>query len=242
LAAPTGPHTWRVGLDATADFPSIGEALMRAAAGDTVMIGAGEYREALQLPEGVTLVGTRASVLRPPVGAPATWTAITIQGVSHGRVAGLLIAPSPGQTLATGLVVADASVDIDDIEITGASMAGVEFRAGARAILRRSFVHDNPGAGVVVRAGAEPRLEFNVILHNGTRPGAPAPGVLVDAGARPLLVANGIGANGGPAIAGWPQAELTELGRQNALSPTPGPPPAPTAPARRRSPPRNRAP
>jgi serine/threonine protein phosphatase PrpC len=220
--AVSAPRTWRVGLDATADFPTIGEALAQAVAGDTVEVGEGEYREGLQLPAGVALIGSRKSVLHPPLGARADWVAITVKKGVGGRVAGFRLAASPEQRLGTGILVEGGSVELDDLDIAGTSVAGVDFRSGGSGVLRRSFVHDNAGPGVVVRGGAEPRLEFNVIHHNGSGPGSSAPGVLVEAGARPTLVGNGIGGGGGPAVAGWPPGGLAELARQNVLSPAPG--------------------
>src|SRR6185436_6651381 len=64
-----GPRTWIVGLEPSADFSNIGEALAKAAAGDTVTVGPGEYREAIALKSGVELVGSHESLLKPPVGA-----------------------------------------------------------------------------------------------------------------------------------------------------------------------------
>ena len=77
---------------------------------------------------------------------------------------------------------------------------------------------------MVVRARAEPRLERNVIMHNGRGATPARPGVLVEPGARPVLVSNGIGGNGGQAVEGWPAAGLPELARQNVLSPLPAAP------------------
>ena len=132
-------------------------------------------------------------------------------------------------------------MELDDLEISGAGTAGVDFREGARGALRRSFVHRNGGAGLVVRAGAEPRVEFNVILHNGS--GSPAaPGVLVESGGRPSLHANGVGHNGGPAVAGLPAGELAELERQNVLSPAPAVVTLTPSPTPRRATPRTRTP
>jgi hypothetical protein len=195
----------------------------------------------VRLGTGVSLVGTRDSVLRPPIGAAADWVAITARQVTQGRIAGFLVASAPDQPLGTGLLVEESAIEVENVEISGAVAAAVDLRAGARAVVRRSFVHDNPGTGVVIRSGAEPRLELNVILHNGTQSGSPGPGVLVETGAQPSLLANGIGANGGPAVTGWPAAGLAELARQNALSPNPEAP-APAPPSARRAPGRNRTP
>jgi hypothetical protein len=129
--------------------------------------------------------------------------------------------------------VEQAAFEVDDVEITGAAVAGVELRQGSRITLRRSHLHDNGGAGAIVRAGAEPRLERNVIMHNGLAGRPLRPGVLVEAGARPILVSNGVGGNGAAAVEGWPAAGLSELARRNVLSPAPAAA-APARPARRR--------
>jgi serine/threonine protein phosphatase PrpC len=232
VSAGSSARTWRVGLDSGADFATIGEALKQARPIDTIHVGAGEYREALVITTAVTLVGSRESVIRPPLGAPADWTAITVRDATGGSVSGFRIVASPEERLGTAIAVERASVELDDLEISGATTAGVDFREGARGALRRSFVHRNGGAGLVVRTGAEPRVEFNVILHNGSGSTTGAPGVLVEAGGRPALANNGIGHNSGPAVSGVPAGELVELGKQNVLSPPPAvvtltPPPAP---------------
>jgi len=90
--------------------------------------------------------------------------------------------------------------------------------------LRNSLIRDNEGHGVIVRARAEPRLERNVIIHNGHGAQRRA-GVVVEAGASPELEGNGIGGNGGEAVQGWPAATLLALAQRNVLSPAPEPQP-----------------
>jgi PPM family protein phosphatase len=227
-----GPRSWVVGLEPSADFSNIGEALAKAAAGDTVTVGPGEYREAVTLKSGVQLVGSRDSLLKPPVGAAGDWTAVTARGVTDARLSGFVIGAGPGQPLAVGLLAEAATVAVDGLEISGARDAGVDLRAGARVTLTNSLIRDNDGHGVIVRARAEPRLERNVIIHNGHGPQRRA-GVLVEAGAAPELEGNGIGGNGGDAVQGWPAATLAALAQRNVLSPAPGAAePAPIRPAR----------
>jgi PPM family protein phosphatase len=238
--APTiaGPRTWVVGLEPSADFSNIGEALAKAAAGDTITVGPGEYREAVTLKSGVALVGSTDSLLKPPVGAGGAWTAVTARGVTGARLSGFVIGAGPGQPLAVGLLAEAATVEVDRIEISGAREAGVDFRAGARVTLSNSLIRDNEGSGVIVRTRAEPRLERNVIIHNGHGPQRRA-GVVVEPGAAPELEGNGIGGNGGEAVQGWPAATLASLAQRNVLSPAPAstpavrPAPAPARPATR---------
>jgi hypothetical protein len=235
VAAAAGPRTWVVGLEPSADYSNIGEALAKAAAGDTVTVGPGEYREAVALKSGVRLVGSANSLLKPPVGASGAWTAVTARGVTDAHVSGFVIGAGPGQPLAIGLLAEAATVAVDGLEISGARDAAVDLRAGARVTLSHSLIRDNEGHGVVVRAGAEPRLERNVIIHNGH--GTPRrAGVVVEPGAAPVLEGNGIGGNGGEAVQGWAPGALPALAQRNVLSPVPGsnaavPAPAPARPA-----------
>ncbi len=224
-AAATGPRTWVVGLEPSADFSNIGEALAKAAAGDTVTVGPGEYREAVSLKSGVRLIGSADSLLKPPVGAGGAWTAVTARGVEDVHLSGFVIGAGPGQPLAVGLLAEAATVAIDGLQISGARDAAVDLRAGARVTLSNSLIRDNEGNGVIVRAGAEPRLERNVIIHNGYGPQRRA-GVVVEPGAAPVLEGNGIGGNGGEAVQGWPAAALPALAPRNVLSPLPAATPA----------------
>jgi hypothetical protein len=233
FAAAAGPRTWIVGLEPSADFSNIGEALGKAAAGDTVTVGPGEYREAVALKSGVRLVGTGDSLLKPPVGAGGAWTAVTARGVEDAHLSGFVIGAGPGQPLAIGLLAEAATVSVDGLQISGARDAAVDLRAGARVTLSNSLIRDNEGSGVIVRAHAEPRLERNVIIHNGYGPQRRA-GVVVEPGAAPVLEGNGIGGNGGEAVQGWPAAALPALVQRNVLSPLPAAtaaPPVRPAPA-----------
>lgn len=221
--AEPGPRTWVVGLEPSSDFSNIGEALARAAPGDTVSVGPGEYREAVSMKTGVALLGSSDSVLRPPVGASGGWTAVTARRVSEARLSGFVIGSGPGQPLATGLLVEDSTIEVDGLEITGASQAAVDLRAGARVTIRHCLIRDNQGTGVLVRAKAEPRIERNVIIHNGLGPQRQA-AVVVEPGASPVLVGNGIGGNGTDAVQGWPAEKLPALMQENVLTPAPARP------------------
>jgi serine/threonine protein phosphatase PrpC len=224
-AGVAGPRTWVVGLEPSADFSNIGEALAKAAAGDTINVGPGEYREAVTLKSGVALIGSTDSLLKPPVGAGGAWTAVTARGITGARLSGFVIGAGPGQPLAVGLLAEAATLEVDRVEISGARDAGVDLRAGAQVTLSNSLIRDNEGSGVIVRARAEPRLERNVIIHNGHGPQR-RPGVVVEPGAAPELEGNGIGGNGGEAVQGWPAATLASLAQRNVLSPVPGSTPA----------------
>ena len=100
---------------------------------------------------------------------------------------------------AVGIHLRDAAVEIVDVEVSGAAMAGVLVEGASEAVLRANLIVDNPGSGVHVRGvEARPRLVQNVISRNGAARGAP--GVLIDGAARPVLRRNVITGNATPGI------------------------------------------
>ncbi len=91
----------RVGPGETDDYATIGEALAQARSGQTVEVAPGEYREAVELPDGVALVSLqpRGAVLRPP--SPETEAVVTARGVA-GRISGFRIAGEKSAALGRG--------------------------------------------------------------------------------------------------------------------------------------------
>lgn len=186
-----------------ADFATISEALAEARPGQTVEVAPGEYREAVTLREGVALVSAtpRGAVILPPVvpdpgtdapAAPAAPAAITARGV-RARISGFRISGSP-----VGLRLEDSHIEATELEILGAAEAGIEIAGADRSAITTCYVHDNPGAGIVVSGGAAPQIRQNLITANGTPKdrGTPRrPGVEVRGDARPLLVDNRIEGN-----------------------------------------------
>jgi parallel beta helix pectate lyase-like protein len=220
---------------------TIGEALAQAGEGATVLVAPGQYREALQLRDGVRLVSAvpgGAAILPPPgSGVPA----VTAQGVEDARIEGFRIAGDVQAPLQVGIRLADSSVEIENVEISGAVTAGIDVVGQGVSTIRYSHVHDNPGGGVLVEGGAAPRLLHNLIVRNGRAPGAPPrPGVEVRDQARPALIENRIEGNGGGGVS-LPSVDRSEeiflwnsfgaSGRAEAVR-TPAPPaaPAPAAP------------
>jgi serine/threonine protein phosphatase PrpC len=179
---------------------TIAEALAQARPGATVEVAPGTYREALQLRTGVALVSRvpRGAVILPPVGSGVP--AIAAQGVEGARIAGFRIAGDAQAPLQVGIRLADSAVEVEGVEITGAQTAGIDIAGADRSAVRHSFVHDNPGDGVLVEAGAAPRLLSNLISGNGRAPGALRPGVEVAAGAQAELVENRFLGNGGGGV------------------------------------------
>ena len=211
------PRTLVVQQAAAAAFATVADALAAATAGDTGVVGPGEYREQLRLPGHVTVVSEIAhrAVIRPPAtGAPGP--AVTVDGVRGARLRGFQIAGDQGRTQ-YGVLVLNGELELQDTRVTGATDAGIEVWGGTTVTLRANEVADNAGPGVRIRGGAAPALLHNAIVRNG-RSRQPAPGVLLDAGATPLLVGNVIADNGAEGIAGVPARQGAEFLRNNVFT------------------------
>ena len=200
--APAGVIRVGAGEGGTA---TISEALAQAGPGQTVEVAPGVYREALQLRAGVALVSRvpRGAVILPPLGSGVP--AVTAQGVADARIPGFRIAGDAQAPLQVGIRLADSAVEVDGVEIAGAQTAGIDIAGADRSEVRASFLHDNPGGGVLVEAGA-PRLVGNLIAGNGRAPGAPQrPGVELRAGAPAELIDNRFVGNGAGVLLGAPE-------------------------------------
>ena len=190
----------RVGLG-DGGTATITEALGKANPGQTVLVAPGEYREALQLRNGVHLVSQvpRGAVILPPAGSGVP--AVTAQGVSGGRIEGFRILGDAQTPLQMGLRLVDSNIVVDGVEISGAQTAAIDFVGTDRSTVRFSYLHDNPGGGVLVEGSSVPRLLQNLIFRNGRAAGAPArPGVEVRDQARPALIGNRIEGSAGAGV------------------------------------------
>jgi serine/threonine protein phosphatase PrpC len=206
-----------------AAFASISSALAAAQAGDVIDVDAGVYREAIVLKEGVSIRARerRAAILQPP-GTSNGWTAISATSIRSGGISGFVVQGANGARLEYGVRVTDANVELDDLEIAGAYAAAVQIAGRSTMRLRSSTIHDNPGIGVVVDAGAVPEILHNVITGNG-RGAAPRAGIELRPGARGTIVGNIVKGNG-RAVEGASPAELARLHTQNAIDGTAQPP------------------
>jgi PPM family protein phosphatase len=220
-------RTWTVGFEPGAEFTSIRDALARARPGDVVLVGPGEYRAPISLPDAVSLVSRRPheAIIRPAFGAePAS--AVHVRARTRSRLSGFTVAGDAEHPLGTGVLVdRGAIVEIDDVEVSGASLAGVQIEEGARATLRASYLHDNGGVGVLIRPESFPRLLHNVISGNGRRAGWVQPGILLREPTALVCFGNIVAGNGDDQIHGLSAARRAEIARDNIV----GPPAPPTA-------------
>lgn len=193
----TPPETAALVVDpqGTGGYQTIREALLAATAGQTVEVAPGEYQGPIELAAGVSLVSRvpRGAVIRLPQGTAEP--AVTAEGVRDARLSGFRIEGNAQAPLEIGLRLADSAVTVQNVEISGAATAGIEISGADQSEIRESYVHDNPGTGVIVRDQAAPRLHQNLVLRNGTGPGEPRPGVEIRDAARPQLLQNRIEEN-----------------------------------------------
>lgn len=152
---------------------SIAAAIERAAPGSRIVVEPGEYRERIVLKDDISVVSRvpRGATIRLPSAAAddQAGPAVAAVGISTGDLIGFRIVGDSATPLGTGILVMDSAVSVVDVEITGATIAGVVFaEAGRSSSFVGGDIHDNPGPGLVVDAGAAPRIANTVFSRNGT--------------------------------------------------------------------------
>ena len=210
-----------LGVGAGLEFAAIGDALAAARSGDTVLVAPGTYREQVRLEDGVTLMSSvpRQAVLVPRGDGTAPLVAIVAEGLSAGRIVGFRIAAGDSSPLDIGIRVRDARIAIEDVEVSGARIAGVAFQGRGNAALNASLIQRNPGAGVTITLPASPRLGHNLILDNGLGARRARAGVEIEGAgvATPTLVGNVIAGNGAEGVSGVPTAIRAALLEDNTF-------------------------
>lgn len=230
-------RTWTVGFDADSNFSSIQEALAQSRAGDTVVVGPGEYRAPIELRPGVALVSSsrREAIIRPATGGEPT-AAVVVPGGDGTRFSGFRIAGDQERPLSVGVRIVGTDAEIDDVEVSGATHAGVLFEEKSGGILRSSTVRDNAAPAVVIGRDASAILQNNVLTANGKQAGKIRPAVELQERGRVSLSGNIIAGNGEDQVAGLPAANRAEIARDNIVGlPAPAPtrrPPPPREPSR----------
>ena len=139
---------------------SITAAIGRAAPGSEIVVEPGEYRERLILRDNIRLVSRvpRGATIRLPATASDTGPepAVVVAGLSRAELIGFRIIGDAKTPLGVGILVAASAVSIVDVEVSGATSAGVSFTGPTSASLVGSEIHDNPGAALTILAGARP--------------------------------------------------------------------------------------
>ena len=150
---------------------SIAAAIESAAPGSAVIVEPGEYRERLLLKEGIRVVSRvpRGATIRLPSSTSDTdaGPAVVANGLAKAELAGFRIVGDAATPLGVGIGVTGGALSIVDVEISGATKAGIDFGEHSAATLLGSEIHDNPGVAMIIRAFANPRVANNVFTRNG---------------------------------------------------------------------------
>jgi hypothetical protein len=102
---------------------------------------------------------------------------------------GFRIVGDAATPLAVGIDVTGSSLSIVDVEVTGATKAGILFGESSSAALAASDIHDNPGAAIMIRAGAAPRITHSTFGRNGLSEHASG-GLVIEHGSTPVFTGN----------------------------------------------------
>jgi hypothetical protein len=110
--------------------------------------------------------------------------------------------------------VRDADVRLSDLEVSGAAVAAIEVAAGAGTSITGGDIHDNPGAGLVIRAGASPRIANSRFARNGGAERTAA-AIVIEPGARPRLSGNVFQGISPDVLTGLSQSERDAIRKSN---------------------------
>jgi protein phosphatase len=162
---PAPPRIWEV-FQGPGGIGSIARAIEQANPGDTVVVRPGEYKESLQLKNGVTVVAEPRRGASLEANGPI---AIAGSDISNARISGFRIASTDGRLL-IGVLLTDSSVALEDLDISGARHAGVQLMGKSRDRLLHCRVHDNLGAGIRILDAATPVVAESIVAGNGQPP------------------------------------------------------------------------
>jgi serine/threonine protein phosphatase PrpC len=172
---------------------SIAAAIQKAVPGSQILVEPGEYRERVVLKDGIRLVSRkpREATIRLPINVSDADSApaVVATGLSNAEFSGFRIVGDAATPLGVAIGITNGGLSINNVEISGAANAGIDFGEGSTATLLGSAIHDNPGAAILVRAGANPRLSNNVFTRNGMSERAPG-NVVIEAGSKPVFQDN----------------------------------------------------
>jgi serine/threonine protein phosphatase PrpC len=222
--SPAGPVVVRPG-------ESIMAAMADALPGTTIVVEPGEYRERLTLRDGIRVLSRipRGATIRLPAGAAESDAAVVAAGVANAELSGFRIVGDAASALGVGVITRDAAVRLADLDISGAVTAAVDLGSGDGLVLSGSHIHDNPGAGLMVRTAATPRITNNVFAKNASSD-VLSTALVIETGATPEWSENVFTGMTLHDIAGLDPSIRSSLSERNLLVA----PPQVTAPAGRR--------
>ena len=121
--------------------------------------------------------------------------------------------------LRTGLLITDSSIEAEDLEISGASIAGLRIQGDSHPLVMANNFHCNVGPGVMVQGQSAPRFGTTASLKMAGSRRAPRAGIEIDNQAQPTLLHNEILHNGVPVS--FPPALDEEIRSKNIVDAQP---------------------
>jgi PPM family protein phosphatase len=217
-----------------ADPRSLATALGAARDGETIVVPPGRYLGPLVLRDHVSIKAAapgKSTVVADAGSMTDPGLAIVGRGVSDVRISGLRIAGDELHPLRIGVLLSASSVELDDVDVSGAIEAGVRIEGASPSLLLGSNLHGNLGTGLSVAGSSAARIAGNHISENGRLSSGLRAGVELFSGAHPVLENNVITGNGRVGISGLPADLEAEVKRTNILDhrPVVAPKPAPAA-------------
>lgn len=170
---------------------SISAAIRAAAPGTTILVEPGEYRERLTLKSDIRLLSltSRAAILRLPGDATDEDAAVVATDVKNTEISGFRIIGDAATPLGTGVMTRSGGVRLIDLEVSGAARAAIDLGPGDGVMLLASDIHDNPGAGLALRANASARVTHSTFSSNGTSQQASS-AMIIELAAQPTFIGN----------------------------------------------------
>jgi PPM family protein phosphatase len=184
------------------EYPTISSALEAAHAGDRIEIADGEYEEIVRLKDGVDVAARSPgmAILHISHALPNADAAITADGIKRAGISGLTIKADPAAALPLGLRMSNSNVHIVNMEVSGATRAGILVEGDSRSIIAACYVRANVGPGILTAGTAAPLVIGNLIYANGTSRAHIAPGLYITEGSIPEVRRNTFSGNGAEAI------------------------------------------
>ena len=195
------PHVPRDIPVNSANARGILDALATALPGDTIVVAPGDYLGPLVLKDKVNIIATspRQSIVRAdPAATIDQAIGIVARHTDGAHIQGLRVLADDLHPLKIGVLIEDSSLELSDMDIMGAIESGVRIEGDSHPFLLGNSIHQNPGAGVVIRDSAAPRLAGNHIMDNGLAPSALRAGIETSPDASPVLDDNTVNHNGKP--------------------------------------------
>ncbi|WP_406296384.1 right-handed parallel beta-helix repeat-containing protein [Embleya sp. NBC_00888] len=129
----------------TGEYTSISAAVGAAAAGDSILVAPGTYREDVSIAVPVTVVGSDGPGTVVLTAADGVALTITSDAAVHG-----LVVEGGAGVLSPAIVIEGCAPILEECVVRAASVVGVELRAGADPMVRRCRVSNPQGVGIGV--------------------------------------------------------------------------------------------